>query len=96
MSKKVFLKRCDQCLFSRNRIVPRERAAEIVKECKRKKSHFICHKATIDGNEDIMCRGYYDAVWGADEVGKALTRMGLVEFVEHGKKSALPATDEKG
>ena len=51
--------RCDQCLTTRNRIVPGERAAEIVRECRREGKHFVCHKGSIKGM--IMhCRGVHE------------------------------------
>ncbi|MDB5973526.1 MAG: hypothetical protein JWR07_286, partial [Nevskia sp.] len=52
-------KRCDQCLFSEQRIVSKKRMADIVKECRRADNHFQCHKHSIN-NRDVMCRGFYE------------------------------------
>jgi hypothetical protein len=49
---------CNECLFSKNKIVSDSRKASILKGCVRDDAHFICHKATIDG-EDICCSGFY-------------------------------------
>lgn len=50
---------CDQCLFSRNRIVPQARANQIVKNCLKKDRFFECHKFTILGLK-VVCRGFWD------------------------------------
>lgn len=62
--------RCDQCLFSRRKIVPNERRREIVDQCLSKGQAFICHKT-----EDIVCKGFDDFAPYASNtqiVGKAL------------------------
>ena len=50
---------CDQCLTTRNRIVPGERAAEIIRGCRRDDVHFTCHKGSIAGL-NLHCRGVHD------------------------------------
>jgi hypothetical protein len=57
-------RRCSQCLTTRNRIVSGERAAEIIRECRRKGIHFICHKGTAT-NQIIHCRGVHEIVGGS-------------------------------
>jgi hypothetical protein len=59
MSFMVCEKPCDQCLFSKDRIVSAERVREILAECERDDVHFTCHKATIAGR-DVCCRTFYD------------------------------------
>lgn len=56
---KVCESQCDQCLFSKDRIVSASRMKEILKTCQKEDTHFLCHKGTIKG-EDIVCRGFYD------------------------------------
>lgn len=51
--------RCGQCLTTRNRIVSGERAAEIVRECRRKDNHFVCHKGQGAGLI-VHCRGVHE------------------------------------
>lgn len=82
MGRKVYRTRCAECLFSKNRIVSPERADEIIEDCSKTNSFFVCHKATIQGEEDVMCKGYFDNVWSKDEIGQMLVRAGYVEFVE--------------
>lgn len=52
---------CDQCLTTRNRIVSGERAADIIRACKREDQHFQCHKASIAGL-NCHCRGVHDRI----------------------------------
>lgn len=59
MSLQVCEKQCDQCLFSKNRIVSAAAMKDILKKCAHQDTHFLCHKGTIKG-KDIVCRGFYD------------------------------------
>lgn len=52
-------KPCDQCLTTRRRIVSGERAAELVRDCRRTGNHFVCHKGSIAGLV-VHCRGVHD------------------------------------
>lgn len=78
---KVFSKRCNQCLLSKNRIVSKERADSIINQCKKEQRHFICHKATING-EDIMCKGFYDQYGEFSQLVSIAERLNAIEFVE--------------
>lgn len=59
----VMSRKCDQCLLGPNRIVSSNRAAEILKQCARDDTHFLCHKGTMAGRQ-IGCRGHYDTAPG--------------------------------
>lgn len=50
---------CNECLTTKSRIVSGERAAEIVKGCRRDDVHFQCHKGSLAG-VNIHCRGVHD------------------------------------
>lgn len=52
-------RQCGQCLMSRQRVVSGERAAEIIRDCRARGTHFQCHKGTIAGI-NLHCRGYHD------------------------------------
>jgi hypothetical protein len=52
-------RRCGQCLTSRGRIVSGERAAELIRDCRRKDVHFVCHKGSAAGL-NLHCRGVHD------------------------------------
>lgn len=50
---------CSECLTSRNRIVSGERAAQLIRDCRRTGQHFTCHKGSIAG-VNLHCRGVHD------------------------------------
>jgi hypothetical protein len=70
---------CGQCLFSKDKIVSSERKRDILSDCRQNDSHFICHKASING-EDICCKGSYDTQ--TSNMMRISQRMGMVEFAE--------------
>jgi hypothetical protein len=74
-------KRCDQCLFSANKIVSDSRKTKLLKEIARAQSYFVCHKATINGKE-TCCRGFYDTMGGASQMVRIAERLSAVKFVE--------------
>lgn len=76
---KVYEEQCDQCLFSPTRIVSAKRVAEVLRDCVKKDSHFICHKATIQG-KDIACRAWYDRM--TSNLSRIAGRLQMVEFVK--------------
>lgn len=50
---------CHNCLFTKNRIVPEDRANEIIEDCtERSGSHFVCHVSSLDGG-DVCCHNFY-------------------------------------
>jgi hypothetical protein len=57
---KICERMCDQCLYSKNKIVGDARRDEILRNLGNGDDYFICHKASIV-NEKVMCRGYYEA-----------------------------------
>ena len=50
---------CSQCLTTKSRIVSGERAAEIIRGCRREGVHFQCHKGSAAGL-NVHCRGVHD------------------------------------
>jgi hypothetical protein len=75
---KVYEAKCDQCLFSKDKIVSNARRAEVLRECKRMDSHFICHKASMN-REDVCCRGFFDT--HSTNLIRIAGRLGAIEFV---------------
>lgn len=90
---KVFKECCKNCLLSPDRIVSTKRAKGIIESCVDKDTHFICHKASMVG-DDIMCRTFYDR-FGAN-IGKIriMERGGCIEFVEQKDSPKLPTYNE--
>lgn len=70
--------RCDQCLFSKDKIVSDSRRREILKHCSSQDAHFVCHKASI-ANRDVCCRGFYDAY--STNLIRISGRLGMLNFV---------------
>jgi len=77
---KVMKERCNQCLFSENRVVSKERMVDIVKECRKNDGYFICHKASLAGNQKVCCRGFYDTQ--DTQIIQVADRLGITEFVK--------------
>jgi hypothetical protein len=73
-------KMCDQCLFSKDKIVSDLRKAELLKDCKENNNNFICHKATIAGKE-VVCHAFYKTV-SNPAISKMLESIGEIEFVD--------------
>lgn len=69
----VYQSSCENCLFSKNRIVSPERAKEIISTCLKEQTHFICHKSSMEGGE-ICCHSFYK------KLGK---RVGKIKVFEH-------------
>lgn len=84
MTFKVCDKQCDQCLYSKKRIVSKARMLQIVRGCRRDDRHFICHKHSMVG-ADVMCRGQYDTQ-PPPQMLRIAERLGMVEFVPEPKE----------
>lgn len=78
MPFQVIAEQCDQCLFSKNKIVSDRRRNQLLRECKKKDAHFICHKATMVGQE-ACCRVFFDT--RSTNLMRIARRIGAVEFV---------------
>jgi hypothetical protein len=76
---KVKKERCDQCLFGENKIVSNKRRKEILKGCVENDNHFICHKASIEG-ENTCCSGFYETQ--TSNMIRISQRMGFIELVD--------------
>ena len=87
MTFQVCEKPCDQCLFSKDRIVSAARVREILKDCKQQDTHFVCHKASIAGRE-VCCRTFYDTK--TSNLIRIMQRLNGIRFVDPatGKPSA--------
>jgi len=70
---------CNQCLFSKDKIVSAKRKHQILSDCRQNDTHFICHKATIDG-DDICCNGFYKSQ--TTNMIRISQRMGWIELVK--------------
>lgn len=76
---RVAQKRCNECLYTRNKIVEDSRREAIVQSCKETGKYFICHKATLTG-WGVVCRGFFEEE--ANPSCQVAQRLGLVAFVD--------------
>lgn len=81
MPFKVCSGQCDQCLFSENRIVSKNRKNQIIQDCLATNSHFICHKGSLVG-EDICCHGFYQSYGSQINLIRVARRLNAVEMVD--------------
>lgn len=73
--------KCNQCLFTKNRIVDKSRVKEILDECLETGSFFVCHKATIK-NTEVVCKGFYDKYGSVNGFLRVCQRQGWLKFVK--------------
>ena len=78
---KVFRTCCHNCLFSPNRIVSSKRATQIIKDCVTRQTHFICHKASMNG-EEIVCNKFFETLGHKSQMVRLAQRLNALEFVE--------------
>lgn len=86
---KVYKTCCGNCLFSKDRIVPAQRAKEIIQSCKEKQTHFICHKS-----DDVICKKFYDELGGFSQMIRIAKRLNAIEFVDQKESQKLPSWAE--
>lgn len=48
---------CDECLFSKGRLVSERRKRAILRQCYDSGTYFICHKATLAGRA-VICHNF--------------------------------------
>jgi hypothetical protein len=100
VSFKVCAERCDQCLFSKTPIVSDTRRKQVLRDCARRDTHFICHKhghgagGELAG-EDVCCRGFYDANPMRTNLMRIAHRLGAVEFVGLASRDSLAPNGEE-
>lgn len=87
---KVCEEKCTKCLFTKNRIVGKERMANILEECARNNTHFICHEASMNG-QDVCCKGFYDTQ--TSNMMRIAQRLKMVAFVAIDKGDAPAPND---
>lgn len=77
---KVYSECCKNCLLSKDRIVSANRAKQIISEVKQSQSYFVCHKASIKG-EEIVCKTFYDKMGFYSQLIRIAERLGVLKFV---------------
>jgi len=76
---KIYKKRCNQCLFTKNKVVGNARKKEVINNCLKNDSYFICHKS-----EDTCCKGFWDNYKNDITILRVINMLGQGgEFIEH-------------
>jgi hypothetical protein len=79
----VYRTKCNECLFSKNKIVSEDRKKEIIEECVKQgnEKHFVCHKASMK-NKNVCCRGFYNLYGFRVAIIQIAQRLHFIEFIE--------------
>lgn len=77
----VYKEPCKNCLLSKDRIVSPERMKEIIKGCIQKQTHFVCHKASMNG-ENVCCKTFFDKLGQHSQLVRISERLNMIEFVD--------------
>ena len=81
MKIKVYKESCKNCLLSEDKIVSPKRAKEIIKGCIKKQTYFICHKASIAG-DDVICKTFFDTLGYYSQMIRIAERLNMIEYIE--------------
>lgn len=72
---------CDQCLLTAGRIVPGERARQLIRDTRAEEgASFICHKSQVSAEPPSICRGWFDRFGDEDPYLRLASGMGVVDF----------------
>jgi hypothetical protein len=85
---KVYKECCDNCLLTKDRIVSPKRAKDLLEEIAEKQSYFVCHKASMNG-EEIVCKNFFDKLGHQSQLIRIAERLNSVQFVEQTKTEKL-------
>lgn len=82
---------CDECLFSKHRVVGSPRMKELIAGAIAADAHFICHKHSLRADlsegavtwqqANVCCRAYYDQIGPRVLVIRLALMLGIVVFV---------------
>lgn len=87
----VFDRRCRNCLFTPDRLVSRDTAAEIVDTCINEETEFACHT-----DSRHMCHEFYHRHGDELSLVRLARRTGKVLWVERVDDPHLPSFRETG
>ncbi len=89
----VYNQPCKNCLLSPDRIVSPERAKDILNQCAKEQTHFVCHKASMNG-ENICCHRFYKELGHKSELIRIAERLNVVVFKDQEDSERLPSWKE--
>ena len=91
---KVYKTQCKNCLLSPDSIVSPARRKEIIKKCTTEQTFFVCHKSSIQGNEDVCCKTFYDRLGYYSQMIRIAQRLGVIQDIEQEESEKLPTWAE--
>lgn len=89
---KVCSRVCDECLYSKHKVVGDKTKRAVLEECRRRDRYFICHKFTLNG-EAAICRGFFNME--PNQACQVADRLGLVVYVDPPNVSARKREDNE-
>lgn len=78
----VQAEKCNQCLFSKDKIVGDKRRSNLIKKTLQNDTYFVCHKGSINKQHSLCCRGFWDAFKDQFNLGRIAQRLGGPKFVK--------------
>jgi len=84
----VYKETCKNCLLSADSIVSPKRRKEIIQTCATEQTHFICHKASMEG-KDICCKTFYDRLGHISQMVRISERLNMIKFIEQPESEKL-------
>lgn len=91
---KVFKECCQNCLLSPDRIVSGKRAKEIIQDCVKKQTHFICHKSSMK-NGEVICKTFFDQFGHYSQMVRIAGRLNMIEHVPQTDNERLTPFKER-
>lgn len=91
---KVYKTQCKNCLLSPDSIVSPARRKEIIKKCTTEQTFFVCHKSSIQGDEDVCCKTYFDTLGHYSQMIRIAGRLGMIQEIEQEESEKLPTWSE--
>lgn len=84
---------CANCLLSRDRLVPGERARQLIADTRATAgSSFICHRNQVSDEPEAICRAWWDRYATDDPILSLAVSMGVIAFVGPDKSTGEPDT----
>jgi len=90
---KVYKTPCKNCLLSKDAIVSPQRRGDLLNEIRQNGSYFVCHVASMKG-EDVCCRRFYDQLGHESQLVRIAQRLKIIEEVEQPESDRLTPWNE--
>lgn len=88
---RICAERCDECLFSKDKIVSERRKKEVIRDARQGQGYFICHKVSLR-DQNGCCRGFFDSYGYDIQIYQIASRLGFVIWIDAaGDETGEPA-----